>query len=99
MPACTAAAAGVVIDNSDQTPDETTQMILDHLHGAGKEAAPTAVERPVPAFSLTEHPAPADVAAIRQRIRAFNDAVSEYHRRARPTGKQPLAAFMRARSS
>ncbi len=88
-------AAGVAIDNSDQSPAETTQLILDHIHKAGREAKPTADERLVPAFSLTEQPAPADVAAIRQRIKIFNDAVSEHHRRARPTGKQPLAAFMR----
>jgi len=87
--------AGIVIDNSDQTPDETAQIILDHVQNAARAATPGLATGPWPAFSLTEQPAPADKAAIRQRIREFNDSVSEHHRLARPTGKQPLAAFMR----
>jgi GNAT superfamily N-acetyltransferase len=88
-------AAGFVIDNSDQTPDETVQVILDHIQDAGRVATPELANGPWPAFSLTGQPAPADAAYIRQRIREFNDSVSEHHRLVRPTGKQPLAAFMR----
>jgi ribosomal protein S18 acetylase RimI-like enzyme len=87
--------AGIVIDNSDQTADETVQIILDHIQNADQAAESALVKGPVPVFSLTDQPALADAAAIRQRIKEFNDSVSEDHRQARPVGKQPLAAFMR----
>lgn len=88
-------AAGIVIDNSDQTPDETVQVIVSHVRTTGQTATPGLAQGSAPAFNLTGQPAPADAAYIRQRIKEFNDSVSEHHRLVRPTGKQPLAAFMR----
>lgn len=87
-------AAGKVIDNSVQTADETTEEILAYIQAGGGEAQAATGETNVPTFTITDQPASADMAYIRQRIKEFNDDVSAYHRSARPTGKQPLAIFM-----
>jgi ribosomal protein S18 acetylase RimI-like enzyme len=87
--------AGKVIDNSHQSPDETARAILDHIDQFSRAAQPASQAKRGPAFTLTEQPAPADVAFVRQRIREFNDVASRHHRLARPSGKTPLAAFMR----
>jgi ribosomal protein S18 acetylase RimI-like enzyme len=87
-------AAGMVIDNSDQSPDETAAAILGHIQAAVSQPESDAGSQPGPTLTLTDQPAPADTAYIRQRIKEFNDSVSEFHRLVRPTGKEPLAAFM-----
>ncbi len=90
-------AVGVVIDNSDQPPAETAQVILDFIkEWRGHETATLASD---PAkeltFTTTDRPTTADQAFLRQRIKEFNDDVSTYHRLARRTGKEPLAVLMR----
>lgn len=88
--------AGIIIDNSDQGPEETTQAIMAHIESklAGHETPSAGGEAPDLIFTITGQPAPADVAYIRQRIKEFNDSVSEHHRAARATGKEPLAALL-----
>jgi len=44
---------------------------------------------------FTDRPEEADADCIHQQIKAFNDAVSPYHREARQTGVQKIAAFVR----
>jgi GNAT superfamily N-acetyltransferase len=87
---------GTVIDNSDQEPNETVEVILAQIEAAaGRDDRESGSDaKPEPAFALTDRPAAADAAYIKQRIREFNDSVSEHHRLARRTGKEPLAAVM-----
>lgn len=88
---------GFLIDNSDQSPAETAQIILDHVkEWPGHEAAILASD---PAkeltFTTTDRPTAAEQAYLRQRIKEYNDDVSAHHRLTRRTGKEPLAVLMR----
>ena len=90
-------AVGLVIDNSEQTAAETVQTILEHIEAQSiaATAEPPAGQTLAPTFVVSDRPALADVAFIRQRIKEFNDSVSDHHRQGRRTGKEPLAALMR----
>ena len=90
-------AVGLLIDNSDQTADETVQIILEHIKAKSAVAAAEPPTGPAlaPVFVVSDQPTAADVAFIRQRIREFNDSVSAHHRQARASGKERLAVLMR----
>ena len=93
-------AAGIVIDNSTQTPAATVRTILSSIEvRANRDGGePETDQTNGLAYYVTGQPAPSDKAFIRQQIKAYNDSVSEHHRLGRRTGKNPLAAILRRTS-
>ena len=47
-------------------------------------------------ITMTEQPSAEDKESLHRRMKAFNDSLSEHHRRIRATGPQELAVFVRA---